>query len=77
MTVHGRRGPIRSVDDLATSDDRLKELLFLDLLERGYYIARRGFVALSLPLIDADLDGFLAAVDACIGERAAVLARAA
>jgi glutamate-1-semialdehyde 2,1-aminomutase len=37
-------------------------LLFFDLLERGYYIAPRGFIALSLPVDDATLDGFVDAV---------------
>jgi glutamate-1-semialdehyde 2,1-aminomutase len=37
-------------------------LLFFDLLERGYYIAPRGFIALSIPLDDATLDGFVDAV---------------
>ncbi len=39
----------------AGSDDRVKELLFLDLLDRGFYIARRGYMALSMALTEADL----------------------
>jgi hypothetical protein len=33
------------------------------MLERGYSFARRGFVALSLPLGEADVDGFASAVE--------------
>src|SRR5215831_263164 len=75
MTLHAVTGPIRSVDDLAGADDAAKELIFLDLLERGYYLARRGFIALSLMVGDADLDGLAAAVTDIVAERADVLPR--
>jgi glutamate-1-semialdehyde 2,1-aminomutase len=58
LNIHAVASDVRYPDELATSDDRIKELLFLDLLERGYYIARRGFIALSLEVTDLDLDGF-------------------
>jgi len=74
MNLHAMRGPIRGVDDLTASDDRIKELIFLDLLERGFYMARRGFIALSLALTDDHLAGFIAALEATIRDRAAVLA---
>jgi hypothetical protein len=73
--LHAVKGPIRSVDDLAAANDTAKELVFLDLLERGYYMARRGFIALSLMVSDADLDGFVAAVKDVVAERADVLPR--
>ena len=47
-------------------------LLFFDLLERGYYIAPRGFIALSLPVDDATLDGFVDAVREVMLSRAAL-----
>jgi glutamate-1-semialdehyde 2,1-aminomutase len=40
----------------------LGDLLHLFLLERGFYIARRGFVSLSLVLMEEDLAGFVGAV---------------
>jgi glutamate-1-semialdehyde 2,1-aminomutase len=73
MNLHALRGPVRSVDDLAASDDRVKELIFLDLLEHGFYLARRGFVALSLALDEAQIEGFVAALDAILADRAPVL----
>jgi glutamate-1-semialdehyde 2,1-aminomutase len=76
MALHAVTGPIRSVDDLEGANDAAKELLFLDLLERGYYMARRGFIALSLMVGDADLDAFVAAVKDVVTERADVLPRA-
>jgi glutamate-1-semialdehyde 2,1-aminomutase len=63
MNIHATTAPIRRIDDLAGADERLRELLFLDLLDRGYYIAARGYLALSLAVTDDQLDGFVAAVD--------------
>ena len=58
LNIHAIAGDVWYPDELAASDDRIKELLFLDLLERGYYMARRGFIALSLEVTDEDLAGF-------------------
>ncbi len=63
MNVHGTAGPVRSAADLAAADDRLKELLFFVALDAGFYLARRGFIALSIEITDADVDGFVAAVE--------------
>jgi glutamate-1-semialdehyde 2,1-aminomutase len=59
MTVHGTRGPVRSAADLAGADDRWKELFFFRCLDAGYYIARRGFIALSIEITDDDIDGIV------------------
>jgi glutamate-1-semialdehyde 2,1-aminomutase len=58
MNVHATPGPVASVDDLRAADDRWKELLFFDALDAGFYLARRGFIALSIEVTDADVDGF-------------------
>lgn len=76
MTIHGIAGPVACMADTAGSSDAAKELVFLDLLERGYYIARRGFLALSTALEDAHLDGFVAAMGAIVAARRAALPRA-
>lgn len=60
--LHPVPGPVRSPDDLAAADDRRRELLYLELLERGWYMARRGFIALSIEVSDDDVDGFIATV---------------
>jgi glutamate-1-semialdehyde 2,1-aminomutase len=57
--------------------DAVKELLFLDLLEAGVSIARRGMVALSLPVTEADLDGALAALAEILDARRDLLPGAA
>jgi len=63
LAIHPTVRPIKNISDLADSDPRLLELLFLDLLDRGYYLAPRGYMALSLVLTQAQLDEFTAAVD--------------
>jgi glutamate-1-semialdehyde 2,1-aminomutase len=63
MNVHGVFGPVTSIDDLRSNDDRWKELLWFDALEAGFHLARRGFVALSLEVTDDDVDRFVAFVD--------------
>jgi len=73
MNLHATAAPIRDVDDLATVDTRRKQLLFLDLLEAGYYIAARGYLALSLAVTDEQLNGFIAAVGASVTDRADLL----
>jgi glutamate-1-semialdehyde 2,1-aminomutase len=60
--LHFTRGPIRRSADIPAAPE-LRALLHLHMLERGYSYARRGFVALSLPLTEDDVDGFAAAVE--------------
>ncbi len=66
---HPVPGPIASPADIAAADDRRRELLFLDLLERGWYVAPRGFIALSIEVTDDDIDGFVAAVADALASR--------
>lgn len=67
---HPVPGPVTSPADLAPADERRRELLFLDLLERGWYVAPRGFIALSIEVTDGDVDGFVAAVADALATRA-------
>jgi glutamate-1-semialdehyde 2,1-aminomutase len=41
----------------------LRSLLHLHMLEQGFSYGRRGFIALSLPLGDEEIDGFATAVE--------------
>jgi glutamate-1-semialdehyde 2,1-aminomutase len=66
--IHPVFGAVNSTADLVEKDDRLLELLFLLLLERGYYIARRGFIALMLDIGEDEINGFLAAVQEILDE---------
>jgi glutamate-1-semialdehyde 2,1-aminomutase len=67
--LHFAAGPIRRTSDLPASPE-LRALLHLHLLEHGYSYARRGFIALSLPLEEADIDGFADATEAFLAEHA-------
>jgi glutamate-1-semialdehyde 2,1-aminomutase len=62
LNVHATTVDVRRPEDLATADSRLLELLFLGLLEEGYYVAPRGYLALSLAVTDEQLAGFVDAV---------------
>jgi glutamate-1-semialdehyde 2,1-aminomutase len=74
MCFHFTDRPLRNAAEVAAADQKLKELLFLDLLERGYYIARRGMIALSLMIGDAECDGFVGAVEEWLDLRAPMMA---
>jgi glutamate-1-semialdehyde 2,1-aminomutase len=60
--LHFACGPIRSEQDVPDAVE-LRGLLHLHMLERGFSYGRRGFIALSLPLDESDIDGFAAAVE--------------
>jgi glutamate-1-semialdehyde 2,1-aminomutase len=63
MSFHFTAAAPRDATEAAAGDQAMKELLFFDLLERGWYIARRGMVALSLMVGQAEREGFVEAVD--------------
>lgn len=64
MNLHGTRAEITCIDDLPASERLVKDLFFFHMLEHGFYVARRGFIVLSLPLTLSDHDRFVAAFDA-------------
>ena len=63
LQVHFRDGPITRPYSATPGEEGLRELYFLDLLAAGLYIARRGMIAMSLPIGDAECDRLIAAVD--------------
>ncbi|MFC5521065.1 aspartate aminotransferase family protein [Polaromonas jejuensis] len=73
MQLHATDRPLRNAADLAGTDDRIKALLFFDLLERGIFLARRGLVALSLPFGETQADEFVTALDAVVAARRPLL----
>jgi glutamate-1-semialdehyde 2,1-aminomutase len=60
--LHFTLGPVRNEGDVLESAE-LRALLHLHMLERGFSYGRRGFIALSLPLGEAEVDSFAAAVE--------------
>jgi glutamate-1-semialdehyde 2,1-aminomutase len=73
IAIHPTAGEIASPHDLDATDKRLRQLLFLDLLEQGVYMAERGFMALSLMVTDEDCDRVVSAVEHHITERRELL----
>lgn len=62
MNLHTVAGPVDSPGDLDATDVVLKEVLFHELLERGIYLAARGYIALSAAITDDDCDRFVDAL---------------
>jgi glutamate-1-semialdehyde 2,1-aminomutase len=60
--IHFTRAAVRRKSDSPKRPEQ-QALLHLHMLEHGYTYARRGFVALSLPIEAHDADGFAAAVE--------------
>ena len=73
MAVHFNPRPVRSPADSDGDDLMALALLHLDMLARGQYLARRGLITLSLPLVEADYDALVEAVDEFLASRASVL----
>ena len=69
MSLHCTAMPIASPADAAGGDARLQELFFFDMVGRGIYLARRGFVALSLCIGDPECDRLVAGMAAFLRER--------
>lgn len=74
FTIHGVQGPVRSNADITGQDQRIKELMFFDMLERGIYLARRGMAALSFEIGDAACAAFVSAFDQFLKRRATLFA---
>ncbi len=73
---HFRSGPVLRPYAQSPAEEALRELFFLDLMAAGIYIARRGMVALSLPVGDAECARYVAAVDAFCAARKPLLGQA-
>jgi glutamate-1-semialdehyde 2,1-aminomutase len=58
---------VHSPADLTGADQILKELLFHELVERGIYLAPRGYIAMSAAIDDNDCDRFVEALADAIG----------
>jgi len=61
--VHMTDAPIRNAADAAKGHAGLLDLFYFDLLARGIWIAKRGMMALSIALDEADADKLAAAVE--------------
>jgi glutamate-1-semialdehyde 2,1-aminomutase len=73
MNLHATDAPIHSTADLRQSDQRIKDLFFFFMLEQGFYVARRGFIVLSLPIEDVHVERFIASFGAFVDAHARLL----
>ena len=79
MTLHFGRTPVRRPEDTWASGaeaerlEQLRMLMHLDLLAAGQYLARRGFITLSLPMTEREHDSFAGAFDEFLTVRRALV----
>ncbi len=73
MAVHFNPRPVRRPADTEGDDLMAAALFHLDMLARGQYLARRGLITLSLPLVEADYDALVEAVEEFLASLASVL----
>jgi glutamate-1-semialdehyde 2,1-aminomutase len=71
MNLHTRREPPADGATAYRRNEALQEQIYLGLLERGFYVAPRLMINLSLPLTDDQLAAFLSALDEVCAEVAA------
>jgi glutamate-1-semialdehyde 2,1-aminomutase len=74
ICIHFQKAPIRRPADTEATKPGARKLLHLEMNLKGFYMSRRGFMSLSLPLTATDYDDFVAAFDAFLDENAVVLA---
>jgi glutamate-1-semialdehyde 2,1-aminomutase len=72
--VHMRGGAIRNAADAAQGHAGLLELFYFDLTARGIWLAKRGMMALSIALGEADADKMVGAVEEFAETRAPLFA---
>jgi glutamate-1-semialdehyde 2,1-aminomutase len=71
---HFRLGLILRPYIASAQEEGLRELFFLDMMKAGIYIARRGMVALSLPVGEAELLRYIMAVEEFCASRKPLMA---
>jgi glutamate-1-semialdehyde 2,1-aminomutase len=71
FALHTTDGPVRSPADTARTDPVLSELIFHELLDRGVYLAPRGFAALSLAIGEDEIERATAAFADALEDTAA------
>ncbi len=70
--VHMTDTPIRSEADALNGNADLLDLFYFDLVARGIWFAKRGMMALSIALDQADADQLVAAVEDFCDTRASL-----
>lgn len=74
MNIHfTESGRVNSYNDTAGEVIELKDLLWMDLLKEGFWIARRGMITLSLVLTESELEAFKLTIKAWIHRRMSLI----
>ena len=73
LAVHMLPEAPRTPAQAAAGNAAARDLFFFDMLRAGFWLARRGMMALSLPLTEADADAFAEAVGEFISVRGHLL----
>jgi glutamate-1-semialdehyde 2,1-aminomutase len=64
FNMHPTRTPVSCTDDIAGCDPAEIDLFYFHLLANDIFIARRGFIALTLPINDAHCERLIEVIDA-------------
>lgn len=75
FNLHWHSRPIRHPADVEPHDSLRRRLFQLEMMLRGYYVAQRGTINLSLPLTDGDLGSFADTVGSYLAEYRGLLER--
>jgi glutamate-1-semialdehyde 2,1-aminomutase len=73
LTTHWQGAPITHPAQVEAADSPRRRLFHLEMLERGFYIARRGMVNLSLPMQESDIARFVHATREFLIKHAGIL----
>ena len=73
MNTQWTSGPITEPSVVLPVSATVRRLFQLEMIERGYYVAQRGMINLSLPMQESDLGGFVNAVRDYLTRYAAAL----
>ncbi|MBS3651576.1 aminotransferase class III-fold pyridoxal phosphate-dependent enzyme [Pseudaminobacter sp. 19-2017] len=63
MNIHPTTASVENVEDTKRGRPEIRDLFFFEMLEKGFYCARRGMINLSLVITDEHADQFVAAID--------------
>jgi glutamate-1-semialdehyde 2,1-aminomutase len=61
MTIHPALHPLIASTTLSEAQAAAKDLIFFALVGRGFWVARRGMLTVSIPVTDAMCDDLVAA----------------
>ena len=73
ICVHFQGEPIHRPADAEATRPGTRKLLQLEMNLKGFYMSRRGFMSLSLPLTEQDYDDFVATFEEFLDENVTVL----